>query len=95
MHNNSLDAYRDIKKDGSKAKRNAEILELFSGGLRLTDREVLRILKPGSDDMNYVRPRLSELIQAGKLKEIGKRADGGRNVRILMIKKLITQQDLF
>lgn len=95
MHENSLEALSNINKDGSKVKRNMEILHLFSGGLRLTDREVLNILRPGSDDMNIFRPRLSELVQAGKLKEVGKKAYGNRNVRILMIKDLTVQQGLF
>lgn len=39
----------------------------------MTAREVCS--KLGSDDMNYVRPRLTELVQMGKIEIIGKKKD--------------------
>lgn len=32
-------------------------------------------MKLGSNDMNYVRPRLTELVQMGKIEIIGKKLD--------------------
>lgn len=39
----------------------------------MTAREVC--IKLGSNDMNYVRPRLTELVQMGKVEIIGKKLD--------------------
>ena len=46
------------------------ILEQYGA---MTAREVCGRL--GSDDMNYVRPRLTELVQMGKIEIIGKKKD--------------------
>lgn len=46
------------------------ILEQYGA---MTAREVC--MKLGSDDMNYVRPRLTELVQMGKIEIIGKKRD--------------------
>lgn len=46
------------------------ILEQYGA---MTAREVCS--KLGSDDMNYVRPRLTELVQMGKIEIIGKKKD--------------------
>lgn len=43
----------------------------------MTAREVCSRL--GSDDMNYVRPRLTELVQMGKIEIIGKKRDSVTN----------------
>lgn len=39
----------------------------------MTAREIC--MKLGSNDMNYVRPRLTELVQIGKIEIIGKKLD--------------------
>lgn len=39
----------------------------------MTAREIC--MKLGSNDMNYVRPRLTELVQMGKIEIIGKKLD--------------------
>ena len=52
-----------------KKKRKEEVLAVFGKGEKLTAREVLRRLKPGSDNMNYVRPRITELCAGGFLEE--------------------------
>ena len=46
------------------------ILEQYGA---MTAREVC--IKLGSNDMNYVRPRLTELVQMGKIEIIGKKRD--------------------
>lgn len=46
------------------------ILEQYGA---MTAREVC--IKLGSNDMNYVRPRLTELVQMGKIEIIGKKLD--------------------
>lgn len=43
----------------------------------MTAREVCE--KLGSNDMNYVRPRLTELVQMGKIEIIGKKRDSVTN----------------
>lgn len=50
------------------------ILEQYGA---MTAREVC--MKLGSDDMNYVRPRLTELVQMGKIEIIGKKRDSVTN----------------
>ena len=50
------------------------ILEQYGA---MTAREVCSRL--GSDDMNYVRPRLTELVQMGKIEIIGKKRDSVTN----------------
>ena len=43
----------------------------------MTAREIC--MKLGSNDMNYVRPRLTELVQMGKIEIIGKKRDSVTN----------------
>ena len=38
-------------------------------GVPLTDRQILERIYPNSDDMNRVRPRISELLKEGRLVE--------------------------
>jgi len=44
-------------------------------GRPLTAREILGDLFPGSDDLNRVRPRISEMVKAGDLVEALERVD--------------------
>lgn len=67
MHENSLAAYQE---EGAKlGARQMRIMELFEANKEgLTDRDVLKILKrngeaPEDADMNYVRPRLTEILK--------------------------------
>jgi len=62
MHNNSLAADKLITDDGTKDKRRKAIIEIFVRAQRpLSDWEVLQRFKPGSDNLNLVRPRISEM----------------------------------
>lgn len=70
MHNHSIEAYARLIKSGFKDSRVMEILETVkNAGKPLRDFDVLERLFPGSDDLNLVRPRLTELHQAGFLVE--------------------------
>ncbi len=69
-HPNSMKAFKDIDLRG----KHKEIYNLcFQKDMPLTDREIKDLL--GYSDMNSVRPRISELIDFGFLKETGKIKD--------------------
>ena len=68
IHANSLEAYHDGEL-GMFTKRQREILKAFRQRATLTDRECLTAL--GYSDMNAVRPRITELIDSGVLREVG------------------------
>jgi len=98
MHNHSLEAYNQIITTGAKDTRSAKILDILSSfGRPMSDYEVLQVFKPGSDDLNLVRPRLTELHQKQILIEgpRTKSSDGRRNVRTNKIKGFEKQLSLF
>lgn len=66
--NCQLEAYK--LRPGGRQWLVFGILEQYGA---MTAREVCSRL--GSDDMNYVRPRLTELVQMGKIEIIGKKKD--------------------
>lgn len=67
IHQNSLTAYQSIKDLGDRHRR---IFELFMmRGSPMTDRDVK--VAGRFDDMNLVRPRITELIDLGFLVECG------------------------
>lgn len=67
MHDNSLAAYR---AEGPKLSRRAlAVLAWVAEHGPHTDREVMRGM--GFTDPNAVRPRITELIDANKLMEVG------------------------
>ncbi len=71
MHTNTLTAHRKVR--GELAERNRRILDYLDylgSGWRLTDREIKDGI--GLDDMNSVRPRITELIRDGFAVECGK-----------------------
>ena len=94
MHENSIKSIKGINKDGTKMKRAEAIMDVFYSGLDLTDREVLQMLKPGSDNLNYVRPRITELIDKKILVEVGNKQYQGRPNRITRLADRSIQQDL-
>lgn len=75
MHANSLEAWRGL----DLGKRQAMVLACYDGPH--TDREVMDML--GTTDPNRVRPRVTELVKAGVLVEVGKRKENGRAVRLV------------
>lgn len=65
IHANSLIAFRTLDRKG----RSEAILSVYRESMRpLTDRQVMEAL--GFADMNQIRPRCTELIQAGELCEV-------------------------
>lgn len=75
MHANSLAAWRELDPTPMEAK----VLAAYTGPM--TDREVMA--KLGTVDPNHVRPRVTELVKAGVLVEVGKRKENGRAVRLV------------
>ena len=78
-HANSCEAYKTIKL--TKHHRYQIILSCYLNAdlLGLTDREIKNTLD--YDDMNTVRPRITELLQSGYLKEVNSAIENGRPVR--------------
>ena len=62
MHKNSTEAYKKIMFSGAKATRLRAVLEIISkSDIPLTDYQILQQFKSGSDNLNLVRPRVTEL----------------------------------
>lgn len=82
-HRNSLSAHREGSPvlEGRKREIERNIAAHGSG----TDREIM--LRMGFCDMNSVRPRITELVKAKILKEVGNKIDPatGKTVRIVGI----------
>jgi hypothetical protein len=83
MHTHSLAAHR--KEAFDLGKRELAIYGKLVHAGPLTDRELLTALFPGTDDMNRVRPRVTELIRDGWAVECGEKTDPhtGKTVRIV------------
>lgn len=103
IHSNSVTALRQISNEGSKQIRSEAVLACYSDGVPRTDRQVLKMLYPQSDDMNKVKPRISELLKYDGLKnpnppiiEWGsiKCSVTGKNVRLCKIKNFKAQMEL-
>lgn len=85
VHDNSLAAYRDPANARVLHGRALAVYETVKHHGPMTDRQVLARLFPGRDDANLVRPRLTELVKAGLLTEVGDQVDSdtGLTVRLL------------
>ena len=95
MHDNSLEAYRAGILKGFKTK-SQKVFEMYHFFGPYTDRQVLNAIDPFSDDLNAVRPRISELIKHGILEECGSKKESGRTVRLCRVaEKQKEQRDLF
>lgn len=82
VHPNSAQAYHEQRKELSE--RAAAVLAVYRRTVgSLTDRAVKDAL--GFADMNAVRPRITELIDAGLLQECGRVKDEvtGKSVRVV------------
>jgi len=97
MHTHSLEAFKQITAEGSRDTREKKILSILSTSNQpLSDYQILQVLKPNSDDMNYARPRITDLHNKGILIE-GKRTlshDGRRNVRTSLIRDFKQQTEM-
>jgi hypothetical protein len=82
IHDNSLTAFHSLNRE----HRREFVLKAYKACGSLTDREVKEYL--GLEDMDEVRPRISEMIKIGILVECGERIDlkTRRPVRISRIK---------
>jgi len=93
MHQNSLESYREGTKGAFKNRSQKAFECYYFGHKRLTDRQVLQMLFPGSSDKNLVRPRISGLIQDGVLEECDTRIEGMRKVRVCRVREPGITQD--
>jgi len=83
MHKNSLRAYGQERRNLSF--RAMAILGVLTKLGKATDRQICKEL--GFSDMNSVRPRATELIQAGLIVEVDNITDEatGKRVRVLAL----------
>ena len=89
IHANSIKAVKELKKGG----KHNRILQVFHITQRpLTDREVKIIGKYG--DMNEVRPRITELIEYGRLEESGTVRDATTK-KVVRRTQLVKQREFF
>lgn len=84
MHQHSLQAYE--QEEVKLSRRASEILSWIARNGPKTDREVMQGM--GFNEPNSVRPRISELIGAGKLMEVCNRKDAttGKTVRVVDVR---------
>lgn len=92
MHENSLEAWGAIQ-DGLGKRHSLVIRAYREIGRPATDREVMKHC--GFQDPNKVRPRIKDLIDDGRLAEIGSTIDPetGRTVRLVFL--VPKQESLF
>jgi len=85
LHRNSMDAYHARGAGRSRSKRTRLIVDYLRVAGPSTDRQVMRGLE--LPDMNAVRPRITEAIDAGFLREVDSvRCDvTGRPVRVVEV----------
>ena len=95
IHENSLAAHGELKSEGKLSKRELVILAAFEnwGGGTYTDREIMN--RCGFSDMNAVRPRITELIKAGKLLECGHIRCPVTGKRVRLVRLAPIQRKLF
>jgi len=86
-HENSLEAHTEAQESGRLNARETMILEWLRQHGAQTDREIRNGLFGPHADMNMVRPRVTNLRDAGLIEEWGKRrdADTGLPVRLVRI----------
>ena len=83
VHPNSAQALRESAHELSQ--RAKDVLAVYRRATHpITDRDVKDVL--GFADMNAVRPRITELIEAGLLRECGRVKDAltGKGVRVVV-----------
>lgn len=80
MHQHSLRAYMELA-DLLKGRQHEIAVQLAVVRTPMTDREIKQLMR--LDDMNQVRPRITELIKAGLVYEHSSKRDAvtGRTVR--------------
>ena len=82
IHENSTKSYEEGKADGTFGTRREQIFQVMRAEDRpMTDREVAHAL--GKRDLNYVRPRINEMVEDGLAREFGNVVcpESGKEVR--------------
>lgn len=96
IHKNSKEAYKIIMESGRKESRHRFIIKILTSVEQpLTDYTILQYYKKDSDNLNLVRPRITELHNDGILQEgpPAKSHEGNLNVRTsIMNPDLIKKQ---
>jgi len=85
VHSNSRKCYAEERpKLGKRAEEIVKVWERYDV-TTLTDRDIMEMLY--FKDMNSVRPRITELIKAGLLRECGSTIDSvtGKKVRLVCV----------
>jgi len=96
IHENSRQAIKEITTSGERKNRAEQILDIFKEyGFPMTDRGVLMRLFPGSDNLNLVRPRITELINKGQLQEVGNVMDFKTQKQVRSVYLTKDQMNLF
>ena len=87
MHANSLAAYREDRVKLS-ARSLAILIAVKDNSAPMYPRQILKSLYPQSDNVNLVNPRITELVTAGLLFEVGTTIDPATNkpVRLLDVR---------
>jgi len=90
MHTNSIDAYHAVSN--ILRPRERKVLDWLDQHGPATDRQIVTGL--GFTDMNAIRPRVTELIGRGLVREVGNRRDEvtGVTVRIVDVERTAPQQ---
>jgi len=70
IHRHSLKTYDQILRDGSLTKREQAVLKIIvASKFPLRDFDILQVFKKGSDNINLVQPRITDLHGRGHLIE--------------------------
>lgn len=87
-HADSLAARAALDAEALTGRRAQIVAWLHGHGRPATDREIAHGLFGDGADMNMVRPRISELLDAGALREAGTARDAatGMTVRLVAVK---------
>ena len=90
MHANSLETYREELPELSRRAKEVFRIFYFGRNKSFTDRQILRVMEDQEGhrlDMNYVRPRITELKRLGLLAEDGHVTDAktGKKVRTMRL----------
>ena len=85
MHSNSIEAYHELSD--YLTGRRGEVYQWLKANGQATDRQIKEGL--GYEDMNQVRPRVTELIEQDLIEECAQEIDGktNRKVRVVRVVK--------
>jgi len=95
MHDHSLAVHDKIMSDGSVSKRERIVILILSeSDVPLSDYQILQKFKPGRDNCNLVRPRITQLHKKGILEEANSiKGFAGTTVRTSKIRTRFLRED--